>query len=348
MSTKFSLRQLSPEDGQILGELMEKSPDTGKVGSSSHFEVDAFETFSVTQNNFTGVVAESPDYNGLIGACMVRFGKSQFDGELRPSALLNSLVVHPKFRRQGVASAMIKWLIDYTHNHLGEKGVIWALIQQGNIGSVRTLTKYLKQFINDRIIVIPIKTRSNPPKTSRFTVRSAESDDFGQIADKLNNFYRNFEFYEPETAETLASWCSRTPFDTPFHHYLIAEKDGEIHAGIGVSEEYRLKTLHITSMPFILRLLNVCFRIVPKNGVSKDLTLSKVWFDPGYLHAARYLLETIRWQWREQATMILALIDRKTPVSQVFNLKPWSPVTKSAVIIDTPLTNPEERLFYYE
>jgi len=329
---------------------MDESPDTGRISTASHFEIDAFEALRAMQSDFVGVVAESPDHDGIVGACLARFGQSQYEGRLQPYALLNSLVVHPCFRGRGIASALVEWLVNHSHNRLGNKGVIWALIQQGNVGSVRTVGKYLRQFISDQIVIAPTKTRANPPKpTSRFIIRSVEPDEFDQVADQLNFFYREFNFYEPATADSLASWCASSPLADPFRHYLVAaDSKGTIYAGAGVSELYRLRTLHIRHMPNALHVLNTFLRIVPSNGITKELLLSKIWFAPGYMQAAKYLFETIRWKWQEEANLLIVWVDKRNPVLKVLNLRPWMPVTKSAVVIDSSVAMPANHLVYYD
>jgi hypothetical protein len=200
---------------------------------------------------------------------------------LGPYALLNSLVVHPGFRQQGVGSALVGWLVDHSRNRLGVEGVIWALIQHGNFGSERTVGKYLKHFISDRIVIVPTKTRANLPMLPpKLMVRPIEPGELGQVADQLNTFCRDFNFYEPETtADSLASWCASTPFDTCFRHYLVVtDLKGAILAGAGVSRLYRLRTLHIPHIPSALYVLNTFLRIVPSDGISKELLLSKIWF----------------------------------------------------------------------
>ena len=256
MRPEFSLRQLYPQDGQALGKLMDDSLDTGRISTAFHFMINTYEALRAMQGDFIGVVAASPIYEGLVGGCLLRFGQCQFEGHLRPYALLNSLVVHPGFRGKGVGSALVGSLVDTSCNRLGDEGIIWALIQQGNIGSVRTVGKYLKQFIGDRIVIVPTKTRVNPPTpTPRFMVHSIGQGEIGLVAAQLNPFYKDFSFYEPETADNLASWCTSTPFDTPFRHYLIVtDSKGAIYAGAGVLELFRLRTLHIRHMPSALTL----------------------------------------------------------------------------------------------
>ena len=350
MRSQFSLRQLNPQDGQALRRLMDDSPDTGRISVAVHFEIDAFEAIRALAGDVVGVVAETPDLDGIVGACLARFGRLQFEGHMRPYALLHSLVVHPSFRRRGIASELLRWLVNHSRHRLGDEGVIWALIQQGNVGSERTIGKYLKQFISDRILVVPTKTRTNPPgPTSRFAVRPIQPDEFGQVADQLNSFYREFNFYEPEAADSLASWCASTPFDDPFRHYLVVtDSKGTIQAGAGVSECYRMRTLHVRHMPSALRVLNTFLRFVPSDGVTKELLLSKIWFAPGHTQAAKHLWETIRWKWREKASLLVVWVDKRNPVLTVLNTRPWTPMTKTAVVIDSPVAVSASRLVYYD
>ena len=350
MRSQFSLRQLNPQDSQALGRLMENSPDTGRVNAAVHFEIDAFEAIRTMQGDVVGVVAETPGFDGIVGCCLARFGQFQFEGHMRPYALLNSLAVHPWFRRQGMASELLEWLVHHARHRLGDEGVIWGLMQQGNVGSERTAGKHLKQLIDGRILVIMAKPRSNPPgPTSKFTVRPAEPDEFEQVADQLNAFHRDFNFYEPETPASLASWCASTPFDGPFRHYLVvADSEGTIHAGAGVCEHYRLRTFRVRHMSSASRVLNALLRFVPSDGITQELLLSKIWFAPDQMQAAKHLWETIRWKWREKASLLVVWVDKRNPVLRVLNTRPWTPVTQCAVAIDSPVAASASRLIYYE
>ncbi|MEN8173910.1 MAG: GNAT family N-acetyltransferase [Chloroflexota bacterium] len=350
MKTQFSLRQLSPQDSLAFGNLMETSPDTGRFSNAAHFEIDPFEALRTMQHDFVGVVAETPAHAGIVGACLARFGQAQFEGRLRPYALINSLVVDPSYRRQGLASALVGWVVNHSRTHLGDEAVLWALIQQGNVGSVRSVGKYLRQFIGERIVTAPLRMRAKSPKpSSNYVVRSAKPDEFDQVANQFNAFYREFNFFEPATASSLASWCASSPFEDPFRHYLVATNSkGEIYAGAGVSELYRLRTIHMHQMPQVVQFLNTFLRIVPANGITKELVLSKIWFAPGHAQAAKYLIETIRWKWRKKATLLMVWADKKNPVLKILNLPFWMPAGKNAVVIDSSETIPENHLIYYE
>ena len=345
----FHLRPFAPQDGPAFDRLQLESPDTGRIHFTYHYQIDPYAALHARQGDFLGVVAEVPGHDGLVGACLVDFREAQIEGALRPCGLLNTLVVHPEFRRRGIATALVTWCVQAARERFGDEGVVWALIQRGNVGSVRTLTKHLRQTIPERIVSIPIKVRSRPPRPMPgWHVREADEDDLPRVAERMNRFYDGYNFYRPQTADTLAQWLTTSPFETPFRRYLVlTDGAGEILAGAGVEEGYRLGTLHVEDMSPSLRVLNGLLRLVPADGVSKGLTLTKVWHAPGQVWAARYLVESICWQWRDQATMAAAHVDLESPLIRVFPLRPWTPAPRLSVVAAGPVALSPERYIAY-
>ena len=345
----FSLRQLDPQDGPAYAEVLSASPDTGSIGSAVRFEIDPYQALMALQKDTVGVVAETPGHNGFVGSGLIRFGQCQWEGELRTSALLNTLVVHPDYRRQGVASQLAKWRVELARQRQGDGGVIWAIIQRNNTGSEQTATRWANQFLENRVVIVPLRMRSRAPRRSRhLNVRPAQPEELDKIAEHLNRFYRDYNLYPPETGNSLAAWLDLTPFDTPFRNYqIVTDKAGSILAGMGLSENYRLRTALITHLPVGLRILNRFFNVIPPSGELQEVVLSRIWYVPGQMEAAKQLLETMRWVWRTRCTSLIFSADVRGPLVRLLGV--WDRFGReiAGIALRGPVPCIEDRLCYY-
>jgi GNAT superfamily N-acetyltransferase len=344
----FSLRQLGPQDGPAYAAVLSASPDTGSIGSSERFEIDPVQALMALQKDMVGVVAETPGHAGFIGSGLIRFGQCQWEGALRPSALLNTLVVHPNYRRQGVASQLAKWREQLALQRQGEGGVLWAMVQRNNTGSERTAVKWANQFLESRVVTVPLRMRSASPRRSRrFEVRPVQPDELDTVVEQLNQYYRDYNLYPPETRSSLAAWLAETPFDTPFRHYqIVTDKAGSILAGMGLSENFRLRTTLITHLPPGLQVLNRLFHVIPASGELREVALSRIWVAPGQLKAARHLLETMRWEWRGKCTSLMFATDIRSPLMRLLNM--WDRFGRevAGIAVRGPVPCSQDRLYY--
>jgi GNAT superfamily N-acetyltransferase len=341
------LRPMVPEDGEALVQLALSSPDTGMIQIAPRYHLDAYQgTLALFSDSDTvGFVAEDPTTEQVVGSGFLSFDRLTYEGQLRDCAWLHNLQVHPDYRRQGIATQLAECRVAYGRERVGENGVIAASIQQGNTGSFKVAQTWCQQLVGE-VKNGAVGMRQKPPRPlSGVSIRPAEAADLPVIADELNKFYDNWNFYVPRTGESLAEWLAQTPFDSPFRHYYVAEDAaGRLLAGVGVVEEYRIAEMQVEHLPMILRLLNKVVKLVPEDGAMRQLSASKMWYAPGQLETAKHLWETVRWQWRDQGSTITFGYDPKSTLKEIFKTPLWIPQTSFTYAVSGPTPMREDSL----
>jgi GNAT superfamily N-acetyltransferase len=348
MQTEIHLRQMRPTDSTVFTGLVQDSPDTGQMGVSAQYQLDAYQVISLRYNDTIGVVARANEFDGLVGAGLVSFDQCNFEGSVLDYALLHSLIVHPDYRRRGIATELTQWRLRCAQEKVGEDGLIVASIQQGNAGSIATAQKWCQHWLG------PVKgsmtrMRTKPPsRANDVLVRSAQPDEFEETAYQQNQFYREYNFYKPETPETLTTWLATTPFDTPLNHYLVAvDRNGNILAGLSLTEQFKLVAMQIERMSVFARVLNRFLAVVPPDGSLRQVNVSRLWYAPGQLAAARYLWEMIRWEWRDRGSVLVCYFDPRGTLPEVLRLPVWMPTSKFILAVRGASANSKERLVYW-
>jgi GNAT superfamily N-acetyltransferase len=345
------VRSWEPSDGPAIQALGEQSPDTGAVAFFSHFEHDAYATLTALNPGVRGVVAVAPDHAGIVGLALVTFGRCWYEGQERPFAYLSSLHVHPDYRGRGIASSLAAWRIDAARERFaaaGEQGVIFAGIQAGNTGSLKTAARWSSQRLDGHSRVGVLKVRRKPPKSlPRLEVRPVRPDELEQLADRQNAFYAGYNLYPADTAATLDEWRGQLFFgQTQRECFVAVDAGGRLVAGLAVTFEGPLITSHVLRMPRALRLANVLFQIVPPEGTLRRLKVERFWFGPGRVDAGRFLLESIRWQLRDRGTTAMIFFDPTSPLREAIKLPRLIPATTGSVVLSAPVPAVATRYIY--
>jgi len=341
------LRPLQPADGPALAALNTASPDTGRFAVAPNYHIDPLEATQALDPDSVGIAATKSGVPGLLGAGFVQAGQCQVQGRLLPFGLLHSLIVHPAYRGQGIAQQLTEWRLKYTYEKLGDEHLKLALIQENNEPSLATARKWCKQ-LDGQLQTAVLPTRDKPvTQLSGVTVRPIHVTELEQVAQGLNCFYQEYELYTPETAISLATWLQQSPFSQPIRHYYAAvNKQGDLLAGLAVIEQCKVMTMHVTKMPGIVHGLNKLVRMVPKDGILRQLSISKLWFAPDQHQAASYLWETVRWHLREKGTHLVITFDPRSPVPKLVRLPFWLPRANFIVAAAGPVPIQFDRPLY--
>lgn len=344
---QFTFREMTDDDGQLLSALYESSPDTGNIQVAPQYHLDAYTASTAMYKNAIGVVAEADGEKGLVGAGFVSFSRCQFEGALRNCAVLKGLVVHPHYRRRGIAQQLVAWRVEYARKRVGEEGVLVAAIQEKNEGSFAVARSWSQQFAGElRNGVIRMRT-APPDVVPELTVRPVMTDDTQAVVDQLNAFYQGYNFYEPYTVDSLTEWLQETPLDTPFrHYYVVSDKAGNLLAGLAVIEQHRLVEMRVDQMPIAVNLINKLVKLVPEDRKLRQLSATKIWFAHDHIEEARFLWETIRWQWHERGNTLTFAYDSRSPLKKVFDVPFWLPQARLQLAVHAPVPMREERLIY--
>jgi GNAT superfamily N-acetyltransferase len=343
----FTLRPIVPTDGPAIAALGEQTPETGAVSMHSRFEFDAYETLLALRPGTIGVVAETADHAGLVGLCLMSFGRCWFEGAIRPSGYLYSLSVHPDHRRRGLGSRLTTWLVDAARERHGDDVVIYAGTQPGNLASQRTMQSWATQRF-DRITAVVKKPRSKAPKTvSGWVARPAEEGDLEEIATRRNAFHDGYNLYAPQEAASIATWRAHAPFGFPFRDYwVVVDRSRNLVAGAGFVDEGLLLSSKVVSVATPLRLANVVLRIFPRDGVMKRIVVDALWFADERPDAAAFLWEWLQWQGRDHASLAMVFFDVRSPLASVIRMPRWIPSPPGTFVVAGPLPMREDRLIY--
>ncbi|MCP4440091.1 MAG: GNAT family N-acetyltransferase [Aureispira sp.] len=321
----------------------------GAVQYAVKYIINPARVIELTQNQYFSVVAESTNHKGIIGSGTIWNGALNIGSENLPYGFLNTLLVHPSYRKNGIAKEIANWRINQFEKKFGKEGVVYASIQKGNKGSENTASKWCTHFYPNRITLLPIKPRyRSVPFNSSFTVESICSEDIEEVVEQLNIFHKDYELYIPHSSKSFRNWLSKDLNGAPLHHYwLVKDKSGNILGGIGFIEDYRMRVIEILKMPFSMKIFNSVLKVIPSNKILRQSKLSFCWFKPNQQKAAKYLLENIRYHWRNETDNILCYFDTKSPWVKILGASPFMPSTISSIALKSPIGLGDNKLIYF-
>jgi L-amino acid N-acyltransferase YncA len=345
MILPFFTRSATSNDNAAVTALFDVSSDTGRIAIAAHYHCSPLKLHASLNAKHIAVVAEDRKNSQVIGVGMGRLEEfCQFNDATQPAATLHSLAVDPTHRGGGVAKALTAWRISEIQASLGADALILASVQQRNEASLAVTRSWRQTLLGPLHSCLTPTLKKAPRINSDLSIRWAEDADWPEIAEKLNQFYRNYYFFAPETADTLKKWTLKSPLEQTTRRYLVAtDKNNNLVAGLGVTAQYRFMQMKVTRLPWALRALNYFVKMTPPDGCLKQSAANYFWFTSGHAEAAHDLWQEMRWRISPDSSHMTFTYDPRGPFPSVIRLPRWMP--KGSLFIaanQLPLNN--ERL----
>lgn len=343
----FTLRPMDASDGPGLDALMRGEPQNGSFALSTHYQHDIVRSLLAQHPTLFGVVAESGPGDGLVGMATAFTTAVTVGGSVLPAATLENLKVRHDVRRQGLGARLAAWRIEEAERRFGGDGVIRAGIEARNTASLATAGHWATQLLGPVRVVIET-VGGGAIRVDDLDVRPIEDDDVDAVVHAVNAYHAGHELFPRQTAETLVESLAPTPLDGPIRQYRVAvDGSGTIVAGARIMERYRLMTDHLDRVPTPLALLSRVVPVIPRDRVIRAIELDLVWHAPGRATAVRGLLDAIRFEWRNRATNLSAVVDPRGPLAAAIGSGSWlSPRVRLMVAVRSPVHIDPDRPLY--
>ncbi|NGM70734.1 GNAT family N-acetyltransferase [Natronolimnobius sp. AArcel1] len=336
-ATPVQIRTARPADGEAIGRLFTNSPDEGAVSFAPRFAYDPYDVYAGLRPDTTGFVAETDD-GRLAGVGFVSFTEARFDDELRPSALLNALAVHPDFRGQGLAKRIVTQRIEFAREQLGEDCVVFSNIQHGNDPS-EAVAEWWADSLESEFVMYPASPLEEGPTTDRIAIHDGTLDEQAVAVEQSNEFYSETDVYRPYTASGLTDRLGDSPIEEPIHRYVVATVDDEVVAGVFASDMHKVMSLVVDSLPPELEEADSLPPAIPDSKELRMTMLSDLWYASGHEDAARTLWETLRAN-PGGANRLMLNYDPRGPLGDVLELEAGvGEMSLSVAIAGAPVRN---------
>jgi predicted N-acetyltransferase YhbS len=340
---ELTYRLVTPKDSHALEELIAATSDSGGIGFTDEYQADLLAVHRGLAEEFHGVVA---DLDGeIVGMVFGEVRWVQYAGQEVPGVYISHLRVHTDYRQQGIARGLSDWALEYITDLLRSDTVLYGAIMAGNI-SLKLADQYgFKSSATVQGGILPM--RKNPPAIiPGIEVRIAERNELPAIVEGMNAFYREHNLWIPVNVDTLEDFLKQEVDDIKPNQLYVAARDGEILAGLSLSDRTKLVRMRLTHAPWYVRALGNWLGLLPSSGVLDALTVRRVWFREGELEAARYMWDVLRYNLREQGNCLGIAYDPRDRLADVFQVPFWLPMFKARYLVRGSDPLETERLIY--
>jgi GNAT superfamily N-acetyltransferase len=332
---------MEPRDSAAYRELMASSPEEGMITIQVVFKEDPYEMLMQRRIGQIVFVAETPD-GKVVGSGAADARPIWFERKPVQAVHLHSLLVHPDFRRHGVATALVQRRVQWAREQYGDGVLIFAEIQQNNVASFNNAAKWATGFGQPRESGFLRVLHNGPRRMSGVEVREATEEDYPEIVEGLRNFNRDIDFTRYVTADRLHRNLEPIHGQV-FRHRFVVTNGKEIVGGAVLSTHDPSVETRMIRAPFFNRMVARLSGMIYTDGVINGGEIDGIWFKPGHIDEAHYLIRNLRWR-ASTDTQAITITVSNPKVWEAAQISHWQPHT----VLSVAYLRPQKLLLYEE
>lgn len=329
-------RLVKPEDSRALEELIRVTVDSGSIGFTDDYQADLLAVHGGLVEEFHAAVAERDGQ--VVGMVFGEVRWVQYAGQVVPGVYISHLRVHPHYRRQGIARELSDWALEYITDLLRSDALLYGAVMAGNASLHLADELGFQATPPIQGGIVPVR-KSPPASLPDLEVRPATRSELPAIVEGLNAYYIKHNLWSPASIDTLEELLSQEVAGIKPNQLYVALKEGEIVAGLSLSDRTKLVRMRLARAPWYARSLGGWLGLLPPSGILDALTVRRVWFREGELAAGRYLWQSLRYDLRERGNCLGIAYDPRDRLADLFQIPFWLPMFKAHYLVraSTPL-----------
>lgn len=280
----ISIRPFNDADNQSMLEIEKLCPQGDENCAMGVDKMDIIARYKMYDNWNVLVAEDDRKIAGWIGLTV-----KPIPGREERYAYLTEVMVHPAFRRAGVATKLVKEAEKKAQEM--NSSYFYCYIYEPNKASKSLFGKL--GYSNMRDIKMPgISTYKKSDISPKYSIKSVDKKDIGDVVSLINEYNSGLIHFVPFTAQAFESRLKSIPSYGLDNFWVVRDEDNQIAACAGLWDSSMLADLYYAREPTIMKVMKSVFGALSHITKVPKITAEGEHFNSLYI--ADYAFDKVR------------------------------------------------------